>query len=270
MLERQHHVTAYVTGLAGLVAMRLASCRAFPRHSHDQYGIGLIVSGGHRSWSGVGRVDALAGDVITVNPGEMHDGVPIDGTCRGWHMLYFDPALVHQAVGDTLAGAELTRPALNDPLLRRLMNELFDQLTATPEETLAVEERSCKLLGAAFSRHGSRTLGDVPGIPATIAKVRQRLDDAPQLAVSLGELADMAGLSRYQLLRSFARALGITPHAYLVQRRVQIARHLIAGGHSLSQAALAAGFSDQSHMSRAFNRQLGLTPGRYRRAMQPS
>lgn len=270
MAEEQHHATAHATGLAGLVAMSLASCRNFPRHSHDQYGIGLIVSGGHRSWSGVGRVDALAGDVITVNPGEMHDGAPIGGTCRGWHMLYFDPALVHQAVDDTLTGAELTRPALNDPLLRRLMSELFDQLTASPEETLAVEEQSCKLLGAAFLRHGSRAFSVAPGIPEAIAKVRQRLDDAPQMPVSLGELADMAGLSRYQLLRSFARALGITPHAYLVQRRVQIARRLIAGGHSLSQAALAAGFADQSHMSRAFNRQLGLTPGRYRRAMQPS
>lgn len=270
MVEERHQVTAYATGLAGLVAMSLASCRAFPRHSHDQYGIGLVVSGGQRSWSGIGRVEALAGDVITVNPGEMHDGAPIDGACRGWHMLYFDPALVHQAVSDAAAGTELTQPALNDPLLQRLLRQLFHQLTAAPADTLGVEERCCQLLGAAFSRHGSYAFSAVHDIPGTIAKVRQRLDDAPQQQVSLIELADMAGMSRYQLLRSFSRALGITPHAYLVQRRVQIARRLIDGGHTLSQAALAAGFSDQSHMSRAFHRQLGITPGRYRHTIQQS
>ncbi|WP_232090503.1 LysE family transporter [Billgrantia diversa] len=48
------------------MALSLASTRVFPRHSHDQYGIGLIAAGGQRSWSGIGRVDAMAGDIITV------------------------------------------------------------------------------------------------------------------------------------------------------------------------------------------------------------
>ena len=56
--------------------MTLASNHHFPRHSHDQFGVGVITFGAPRSWSGVGHVEASAGDVIMVNPGEMHDGAP--------------------------------------------------------------------------------------------------------------------------------------------------------------------------------------------------
>lgn len=85
--------------------------------------------------------------------------------------------------------------------------------------------------------------------------------------MSLAELATLSGVSRFQLLRGFAREIGITPHAYLVQRRVRLARQLLADGQTPAQAALLAGFADQSHMTRAFVRQLGVTPSRYRAAI---
>lgn len=56
--------------------MTLVSNHIFPRHSHDQFGVGVIDFGAQHSWSGIGRVDASAGDIIMVNPGEMHDGEP--------------------------------------------------------------------------------------------------------------------------------------------------------------------------------------------------
>ncbi|WP_205186981.1 AraC family ligand binding domain-containing protein, partial [Burkholderia sp. LMG 13014] len=73
-----HHVTHYRRTGEGIEAISLESDRAFPRHAHDEFGVGVIVSGAHRSWSGRGQVDALAGDAIMVNPGEMHDGSPIE------------------------------------------------------------------------------------------------------------------------------------------------------------------------------------------------
>jgi AraC-like DNA-binding protein len=80
-------------------------------------------------------------------------------------------------------------------------------------------------------------------------------------------LAALSGVSRFQLLRGFAREIGITPHAYLVQRRVLLARRFLADGQTPAQAAVRAGFADQSHMTRAFVRQLGVTPSRYRAAV---
>ncbi|NIF14643.1 AraC family transcriptional regulator, partial [Burkholderia sp. Ax-1735] len=87
-----HRVTHYRRTDEGIEAISLESDRAFPRHAHDEFGVGVIVSGAHRSWSGRGQVDALAGDAIMVNPGEMHDGSPIEaGTGRRWRMLYLAP-----------------------------------------------------------------------------------------------------------------------------------------------------------------------------------
>ncbi|MDR6677390.1 helix-turn-helix transcriptional regulator [Pseudomonas oryzihabitans] len=99
--------------------------------------------------------------------------------------------------------------------------------------------------------------------PASIARARERLDDAPLVAPTLAELADAAALSRYQLLRAFAQATGLTPHAYLIQRRLQQARRLIASGMSLVETAAATGFADQSHLTRLFRRTYGFTPGAY-------
>ena len=62
--------------------MTLFSNHTFPRHSHDQFGIGIMTSGAQRSWSVIGQVESEAGDVIMVNPGEMHDGMPVDGFAR--------------------------------------------------------------------------------------------------------------------------------------------------------------------------------------------
>ena len=64
-----------------------------------------MFSGAHRSWSGVGHVEAQAGDAIMVNPGEMHDGIPVGGGVREWRMLYFDPSLVARMA----AGGERAR-----------------------------------------------------------------------------------------------------------------------------------------------------------------
>ncbi len=85
--------------------------------------------------------------------------------------------------------------------------------------------------------------------------------------MTLAELAGLSGVSRFQLLRGFARSVGTTPHAYLVQQRVRLARRLLAAGSGPAAAAAEAGFADQSHMTRAFVRQYGVTPARYRAAL---
>jgi AraC-like DNA-binding protein len=98
----------------------------------------------------------------------------------------------------------------------------------------------------------------------SIRKTRDRIDADPVAPLTLASLAAEAGASRYQLLRAFSRELGLTPHAYIVQQRLALARRLIRAGSALVDAASAAGFSDQSHLTRVFARQFGVTPARYR------
>jgi len=247
--------------------MTLLTNHHFPRHSHDQFAIGVITLGAQRSWSGIGQVQASAGDVITANPGEIHDGIPLDGAARGWRMIYFDPGLVRREIeGEIVDGVEITRPVVGDPLLARTFTHLFECLTDPKSDLLATEENLLRCLIYLMSRHGTARPSSGRASPC-VMKAIQCLDSAPDRSFSLAELAAPTGVSRFQLLRGFAREIGTTPHAYLVQRRVLLARRLLAAGQTPAQAATQAGFADQSHLTRAFVRQLGITPARYRAAV---
>ena len=246
--------------------MTLLTDHAFPRHSHDGFGGGVMVAGAQRSWSGISWVESKAGDVITVNPGEMHDGAPIGGA-RGWRMLYLDPALVaRELVEEGEDQPEIVRPALRDPVLAGLFARLFMRAIGATSEPLALEEDLLRTLVCVLRRHGTRPRLVLQASPA-VAVARQRLDDAPEVPATLAELAALSGVSRFQLLRGFARETGTTPHAYLLQRRVRLVRQLLIMGSALADAAFAAGFADQSHMTRAFRRQFGITPARFRAAL---
>ncbi len=247
---------------AGLEAVAARSAHRFPRHSHETFGIGVVLAGAQVSASRAGSVEAGPGAVITVEPGEVHDGAPI-GASRAWRMVYIEQPTIAACVADMFGAGEggLRAPALRDAVLARDVLRLIAAI-AGAAPPLAVEERLLAVLARGLRRH-------VPvarGVPAGIAAARARLDDDPTNAPSLATLAALAGIGRFQLLRGFTRATGLTPHAYLRQRRAALARRLLAGGVPPAEAAAAAGFADQSHLTRVFARIYGLTPGAYARA----
>jgi len=259
--------TAHRSGLSGVEALTRISARGFPRHAHDQFGVGVIDFGGHRSWSGAGSVEAGPGDVIMVNPGEIHDGAPIRGAARGWRMLYLDPQrLLQENAEDLLDRFEWWRPAVTDPIVAHHFSRAFDAVIAPIGDGLDREEALRLLLMALTRDHRiGRRLSAAP--PPPVARALARIDSAPELPTSLAELAGLSGVSRFQLLRGFRRAVGMTPYAYLLQRRAGRAKRLLTMGRTPAECAVEAGFADQSHMTRAFVRQFGVTPGRYRDAI---
>ncbi|MGH8464494.1 MAG: helix-turn-helix transcriptional regulator, partial [Pseudomonas sp.] len=80
----------------------------------------------------------------------------------------------------------------------------------------------------------------------------------------LAELAALAGMGRYQLIRAFRAATGLTPHAYQLNQRVNLARRWLRGGTPVAEIAYRLGFADQSHFQRVFKAHTGITPGVYR------
>jgi AraC-like DNA-binding protein len=263
-----HHVEQHRSDVRGIEAMTIVSNHHFPRHSHDQLGFGMIAFGAQRSWSGVGQVEASANDAIFCNPGEMHDGIPLGGKVRGWRIIYFDPALINRELeGELDGGIDVVRPVARDPLLAQNFARLFVSLTSAHPDPLAREENLIRSLICILRRHGARRPPYSSSRSPSVAKAVRRLDSAVDEPVSLAELAALTGVSRFHLLRAFTREIGTTPHAYLIQRRVCDARQLLAAGEMPAQAAIAAGFADQSHMTRVFVRYLGITPARYRTAV---
>jgi AraC-like DNA-binding protein len=212
-------------------------------------------------------VEANQGDVIMVNPGEIHDGAPIGKQLRVWQMIYFDPAvLVNELEGETISSIEFVRPVLSDAQLARHFDRLFCSLANGIGDGLRHEERTVEMLEYLLRRHTVCRLHKASA--PCLAKARERMDSAPETRVTLRELAASCGLSRFQFLRAFSAAFGITPHAYQMQRRTQTAKILLSRGLTPAEAAAQAGFADQSHLTRSFVRQYGMTPGRYASAIR--
>jgi AraC-like DNA-binding protein len=254
--------------LAGIDAMAAATTRAFPRHTHDQYGMGVIDSGGHASSSDRGQVEAGPGSLIFVNPGEVHDGRPIGRRPRSWRMLYLDPTLMEELRADVLDGANpsftFAAPVFVDENLHRLFDAAFAHAVAKERHSDAMEcETALLRLAARVEVNGTARSRSSVGPAPSIRRVRDRIDADLSARLTLAGLAGEVGLSRFQLLRGFARELGLTPHAYILQRRIALARRLIRAGRALAEAAVVAGFYDQSHLNRCFTRQFGVTPSRY-------
>lgn len=224
-----------------------------------------MLAGAQRSWSGRGAVEAFAGDLITVNPGEVHDGTPI-GESRTWAMLYLSAVKMADIVSDIRDGdssdMEFVDPVSRDERAVHRFGATYMSLTHGGAEA-ADEQLILLVAGLLHERSRSRSAFQSP-----LIHVRARIDDDPVGHHPLAELAREAGTSQFQTLRGFTRLTGLTPHAYIVQRRLDLARLMIRNGAALADAASEAGFSDQSHFHRSFTRRYGLTPGAYAVAMR--
>lgn len=263
-----HHCRVLLSPWSGLYATHTLSGRHYGRHSHGTYGFGLLDDGGHRSSSDRRMFDAFPGDILATNPGEMHDGRPLGVPVRRWHTIYLEPELMASVAGrEGVGDLRITRAAFADRELQGAIRRLIvtlEQWQQTPHDALACEEALVQACGLLLPRH--TTHGPQAEAHVSVTRARQRLDDQLAAPPSLQELAADAGVSRFQLLRRFAAVHGCTPHAWLTQQRCERARALVAAGVSLSDAAAACGFADQSHMTRLFTRQFGFTPGAWQRA----
>ena len=207
------HGAFHIRSLRGgaVTAVDACSARTFARHSHEEFGVGLLLRGAQRSWSGRGAVEAGAGQVITVNPAEPHDGAPI-GPERAWSMLYISPGLVGDVVQDLsegrLATRELHAPVVDDARVARLFLAARAAAFRDVEED-AFGERLIRLFGALFEPAQT----SAPDAPGRVTRVRERIDEDPAVTHPLAELAALAGgepASRWEPTRVTTRRTSST------------------------------------------------------------
>jgi AraC-like DNA-binding protein len=268
-----HRSNVAATPLAGVFVTRTDSSRSFPRHWHSTYGLGLIDRGAQRSLSGRGAVEAFAGQCITHNPGEVHDGTPIGDTARCWRMFHIEPTAMTRLLDvERPSTLEWRAPVMDNESMRSSLELAFAAVETTESTSVTSrfesQARLEEVLLLAIGRACELTWAPQADRPdkANLSLVIERLADDIEHAPTLDELAALAGISRYSLVRQFGHRHGLPPMAWLMQLRLQRARERIAAGWTLADTAVTCGFSDQSHLTRLFTRQFGHTPGAWRKA----
>jgi AraC-like DNA-binding protein len=196
--------------------------------------------------------------VILLPPGVPHDGRTVETHGFRKRVLYLDTSVLPA----DLADAAVDTPIHRDRDLRSQLSALH-RVVARPGDEPEAEARLAFVHERLLLRLGRRAPTTGSPTPRVASSLRDLLDASPADSITLAQAGRMLGASPTHLVRAFRRTFGLPPHAYLIGRRIDCARKLLLDGLPIAEAATAAGFYDQAHLSRHFVRYLGIPPGKY-------
>lgn len=237
-------------------------------HAHDTFSIGAIESGSQIATLRGRREETGPGDLYLIDPGVVHDGAP-GGEGYRYRMIYPDTKLFIDILEDVTGKAFNATPSFagalpRDPQLAKAFHDAHITLERGAG-ALESDESMFSVLAAIFARYGSTIVVPVDTKErSAVARARDYLIENFDSDIGLEELAKVAGLSRAHLIRAFRKEYHITPHAFLTDRRVLVARQLLREGRMPADVAAECGFADQAHFTRHFKSRTGITPGQFR------
>lgn len=251
---------AWHPGLAGVQEVFHATMdhHAYPPHTHDSWTLLLIDEGAVRYDLHRAAHHAVPGTVTLLPPFVPHDGrSATPGTGFRKRVLYLDADwLPARTIGEAVG-----TPLLADRRAVRSAQAVHAAL-AHPADAPAAEHALFVLRDIATAHLGEPPPPSVRDAPLA-RSLRRLLDDRLTETVTLADAARVLGAHPAHLSRVFATAYGIAPHRYVTGRRVDRARRMLLKGMSPSDAAIAAGFFDQPHLTRHFRAVLGTTPAAF-------
>ena len=262
MTRRNDCIFTTIPGLDGVTLVHHSGripTRA--RHMHHSLCLGAVMSGSRTLVCGDSTCEIATGEVIALVPGQVHT-CPDAGESE-YVMISIAPECFDR-LGISPLHLAVSSPRVDDPVLFRLILRLAD-LAEHPASTLERETALLEMLLAFQSARVDR----FPEEPVSrqVRPVREYIREHCAEDIRLEFLARLVGLSPCRLNRAFAAEVGMPPHEYQSQLRIREVKRLIAEGSPLADAAVQAGFSDQSHMTRCFRKITGMTPGRYARGL---
>ena len=205
------------------------------------------------------------GTVLLFNPGEVHAPGPAYSSEWSFRVFFFEDETFRVRSADLARDVlRFSTPFAED---RRLAGSLLRLHRKLETHGMALDVESSlfevfKRLARKHTRVQERI--DRSGVEKSrIKRVKEYLDAFYPREITLDDLAAVAQFSPYHLLRTFRSSVGLTPHAYLIQIRIEEGKRLLRMGNSISDVSVSTGFADQSHFTRHFKRIMGVTPGQY-------
>lgn len=241
-------------------------------HFHTDYQIGFVTSGVIENT--YRRVKQLVAPdrLYVIQPGEVHSEYSVQPSTLRLSFAFIDSAHLTQTITDLTDGKQ--QSVINKSLLvqhdflnRHLIRQTAGYFSLLQRSSSKLEQESTFITwitAVLASQAEEKLLIIKPGNERrAIEAVKSYLQDNVAEQIPLDLLSEVACLSKYHLLRTFAKATGITIHHYQMQLKICRAKELLKRRKPIAQVALELGFSDQAHFSNCFKRFTSQTPGQF-------
>lgn len=242
-------------------------------HAHAElFEIAYFVRGSADWWIERQDYHVTAGQVFITKPGERHGARDeMFHPHEHWQIQIRPSAAPSDFIPgpmlDALAGLQLrcfaASPATEDRMRRILLEHKRPQAFST----LAVRAALCELLVGVVRDHGLAAASVAAGrhCPQKVRAILEWIDASLAEIESTTDIAEQAGMSVRQFHRLFRQELNVSPNEYLVERRVEAAKRLLADASlSVTEIAFRVGFSSSQYFSTVFKAVTGITPSRFR------
>ncbi len=264
---RRENGMAFFCRELGIEAYSLeGNARGFPDHFHNCYVVGFVLKGARVLRCAGKSYELRAGDVMTLNPGDSHGCSPLDGALdyRAFNISRAVMARAARELARTGAEPRFAAKVAGDGVTFELAAKLYaaaGERAPKPDQEAAFLALIERLLpGGAAQCAQNRAEETEP-----VARIRRYIEKHYAENISLDRLLSMTDLTKFSMIRRFAGETGLTPYHYLQAVRLGRAKEFLRRGLAPAEAADAAGFADQSHLTNYFREFTGLTPKQYQK-----
>lgn len=242
------------------------SKREYKAHMHSTFSVGALDSG-QVEYKVVGQSSTLTvGSLALINPEALHSCNAITEDGRSYFMLYLDVSWclqVQQSMWDVDAFAPVQQIRLDDFALYQQYCQTMELVMGEKTHLMAKEQLLADLVAIIFKKSCSKQIAVTHSMDTDIEELKESLNASLKDDLRLEDLAGKSNVNPYTLLRRFKRFTGITPHAYRMNCRIELAKYYLQQGMDIGETALECGFFDQSHLHRHFKAMTTVTPKEY-------
>jgi len=248
---------------------------SFPKHFHDEFLIQIISRGRNIFFCNGHEYVGRPGDVVLINPGEIHNGTCVPNEPLEYKVFYIENEKLNSILASKKLGVTVPflfgQTLVKDAFLFHKINRYFDRLSGNIYDP---DELFTNYLEILLRIAGKYISGKFPDADEFVYHkeimqfvkeyIHNHLDDD----LSLNHLSKLFAISPFHFLRLFTKYTGLTPHQYILVRKIEKAKSLLRKRNSVVDVAFSLGFSDHGNFTKSFKKMSGLTPTQFQRCFQ--
>jgi len=243
-----------------------SSQSVFKPHMHTAVSIGAVAQGQVQYTVGDDIATLIPGSLALINPETLHSCNTLHAAKRNYYMLYLDVdwcLTVQKSLWEVDRYIPFATILIDDAALYHRYCSTMEQLFAPDIHRQEKEQILVELVSEVFLA-GCSPQNETEQVSGDINLLKHMLQEDLHKDLTLNSLAAALHANPYTLLRRFKTETGITPHAYRMNCRINLARKYLSEGKDIADTAIECGFFDQSHLHRHFKAMTTVTPQEYR------